>query len=131
MHDIYKYAQRVIAWLGTTDEHSPIAISMLQEIADCVDFTNEEDDILKYLITFKPDKVDFIIPGWKQGTNDWSKPLPFSRRQWQAVISLISRSWFRRLWVRQEVLLAGKNNHHDGWWRQHALGALHDRHRDY
>ncbi|KAF5566074.1 heterokaryon incompatibility het-6 [Fusarium napiforme] len=41
MRDIYKHAQCVIAWLGPADEHSPIAIAMLGELADCVDFTNE------------------------------------------------------------------------------------------
>ncbi|KAF5971717.1 heterokaryon incompatibility protein [Fusarium coicis] len=58
MRDIYKHAQRVIAWLGPADEHSPIAIAMLGELADCVDFTNKEDDILDNRITFKPDKKD-------------------------------------------------------------------------
>ncbi|KAG6978031.1 Heterokaryon incompatibility protein 6, OR allele [Fusarium oxysporum f. sp. conglutinans] len=101
MRDIYKHAQRVIAWLGPADEHSPIAIAMLQQIADCVDFTNEEDDILDNRIRFKPDKCDFIMRRHPDNSYDWSKPMPFSDRQWQALISLISRSWFRRLWVRQ------------------------------
>ncbi|KAF5566075.1 het-domain-containing protein [Fusarium napiforme] len=42
-------------------------------------------------------------------SHDWSKPMPFSDRQWKALISFISQSWFRRLWVRQEILLAGKD----------------------
>ncbi|KAI8410834.1 hypothetical protein FOFC_10693 [Fusarium oxysporum] len=109
MRDIYKHAQRVIAWLGPADEHSPIAIAMLQQIADCVDFTNEEDDILDNRIRFKPDKCDFIMRRHPDNSYDWSKPMPFSDRQWQALISLISRSWFRRLWVRQEILLAGRD----------------------
>ncbi|EMT69718.1 Heterokaryon incompatibility protein 6, OR allele [Fusarium odoratissimum] len=109
MRDIYKHAQRVIAWLGPADEHSPIAIAMLQELADCVDFTNEEDDILDNRIRFKPDKYDFLMRRHPDNSHDWSKPMPFSDRQWQALVSLISRSWFRRLWVRQEILLAGKD----------------------
>ncbi|KAG5767748.1 hypothetical protein H9Q72_004512 [Fusarium xylarioides] len=109
MRDIYKHAQRVIAWLGPADEHSSIAITMLQELADCVDFTNEEDDILDNRMRFKPDKYEFIMRRHPDNSHDWSKPMPFSNRQWQALISLISRSWFRRLWVRQEILLAGKD----------------------
>ncbi|KAM0443851.1 hypothetical protein ACHAQK_002597 [Fusarium lateritium] len=109
MRDIYKHAQRVIAWLGPADEHSPIAIAMLQELADCVDFTNEEDDILDNRIRFKLDKYEFVMRKNSDIPDDWSKPLPFSDRQWQSFISLISRSWFRRLWVRQEILLAGKD----------------------
>ncbi|KAM0554072.1 hypothetical protein ACHAPJ_007147 [Fusarium lateritium] len=108
MRDIYKHAQCVIAWLGPTDEHSPIAIAMLQEIADCVDFTKEEEDILDNRIRFKPEKFDFISHGHTDEFQIWSKPLPFSDRQWQALKSLISRTWFRRLWVRQEILLASK-----------------------
>ncbi|KAF5594051.1 heterokaryon incompatibility protein [Fusarium subglutinans] len=109
MRDIYKHAQRVIAWLGLADEHSPIAIAMLQELAECVDFTNEEDDILNNRIRFKPDKYDFIMRRLSDNLHDWSKPMPFSDRQWQALVFFISRPWFRRLWVRQEILLAGKD----------------------
>ncbi|KAF4963629.1 hypothetical protein FSARC_8371 [Fusarium sarcochroum] len=109
MSDIYKNAQRAIAWLGPGDELSPIAIGMLQQLADCVDFTKEEEDILDNRITFKRDKFEFIMNKPIDNIHDWSKPLPFSDQQWQAVASLITRTWFRRLWVRQEVLLAGKD----------------------
>ncbi|KAI7758748.1 hypothetical protein LZL87_012254 [Fusarium oxysporum] len=108
MRDIYKHAQRVIAWLGPADEHSPIAIAMLQELADCVDFTNEEDDVLGNRIRFKSAKYDFVMRRHPDNSHDWSKPMPFSDRQWQALVSLISRSCFRRLWVRQDILLAGQ-----------------------
>ncbi|CAJ0549782.1 Ff.00g033950.m01.CDS01 [Fusarium sp. VM40] len=109
MRDIYKYAQRVIAWLGPADGHSPIAIGLLQELADCIDFTKGDEDILNNRMTFKREKYDFIMSGPAHDINSWSKPLPYSDQQWKAVASLISRSWFRRLWVRQEVLLAGKD----------------------
>jgi uncharacterized protein YbdZ (MbtH family) len=33
---------------------------------------------------------------------------PISQQQWKALESLISRSWFQRLWVRQEIALARK-----------------------
>ncbi|EWG42535.1 hypothetical protein FVEG_04311 [Fusarium verticillioides 7600] len=46
---------------------------------------------------------------YPDNSHDWSKPMPFSDRQWKALISFISRSWFRRLWVCQEILLAGKD----------------------
>ncbi|KAG7416902.1 hypothetical protein Forpe1208_v005389 [Fusarium oxysporum f. sp. rapae] len=108
MRDIYKHAQRVIAWLGPADEHSPIAIAMLQELADCVDFTNEDDDVLGNRIRFKSAKYDFVMRRHPDNSHDWSKPMPFSDRQWQALVSLISRSCFRRLWVRQDILLAGQ-----------------------
>ncbi|KAF5238811.1 hypothetical protein FAUST_5314 [Fusarium austroamericanum] len=109
MRYIYQYAVFVIAWLGPADEHSPIAIAMLKELADCVDFTNEENDILDNRITFKKDKYELIMRRNSDNSHDWTKPMPFSERQWEAVASLISRSWFRRLWVRQEILLAGKD----------------------
>ncbi|KAF5023217.1 hypothetical protein F66182_4725 [Fusarium sp. NRRL 66182] len=108
MRDIYKHAQRVLAWLGPADEHSPVAVGMLQELADCVDFAKEEEDILDNRIRFKRDKIGFILDGHTDNIHAWSKPLPFSDQQWQALASLISRTWFCRLWVRQEVLLASK-----------------------
>ncbi|RSL45070.1 hypothetical protein CEP51_016141 [Fusarium floridanum] len=109
MRHIYKYAQRVIAWLGPADQHSPMAMGMLQELADCVDFANEEEDMMNNRMSFKRDRMDFIMNGHTDDIHDWSKPLPFSGQQWQAVTCLISRTWFRRLWVRQEILLAGKD----------------------
>lgn len=128
MCDIYKYAQRVIAWLGPADKYSQIAIHTLQELADCIDFTREEESTLANRIALKRDKMDFIIRGYRDGVYDWSKPLPFSDQQWQAVVSLISRSWFRRLWVRQEVLLAGKETillvGDDGMPWLHFIGAI-------
>lgn len=110
MRYIYKYAHRVVAWLGPADEHSPIAIALLQELADCIDFTNEEDDIMDNRVTFKKDSYDRIMRRNPDGSHDWTKPMPYSDRQWKAVASLISRSWFRRLWVRQEILLAGSDS---------------------
>ncbi|KAJ4113932.1 hypothetical protein NW768_011462 [Fusarium equiseti] len=109
MRHIYKNAHRVVAWLGPADEHSPVAIALLQELADCVDFTDEENDIMDNRIKFKKDKYDLIMRRNPDGSHDWTKPMPFSERQWEAVASLISRSWFRRLWVRQEILLAGSD----------------------
>ncbi|KAF5646958.1 heterokaryon incompatibility 6 OR allele [Fusarium tjaetaba] len=109
MREIYKHAQRVIAWLGPADKHRPIAIAILEELANCVNFINKENDILDNRITFKPDKYDFIMRRYPDNSHDWSKPMPFSDHQRKALISLISRSWFRRLWVRQGILLASKD----------------------
>ncbi|KAF4447201.1 hypothetical protein F53441_9248 [Fusarium austroafricanum] len=80
------------------DNESSGPLAMLQELADCVDFTNEEEDILNNRIRFKPDKYDFVMRRHADNSHDWSKPMPFSDCQWQALVSLISRSWFRRLW---------------------------------
>ncbi|KAL6918718.1 hypothetical protein FSST1_002744 [Fusarium sambucinum] len=108
MRYIYQYAKIVIAWLGPADEHSPIAIALLKELSDCVDYTDHDNDIMDNRIRFKKDKYEFIMRRNSDNSHDWNKPMPFSERQWEALASLISRSWFRRLWVRQEILLAGK-----------------------
>lgn len=99
MGDIFARAQRVVAWLGPEDAESPLAIRTLKDLAANIDFTNHERDLMSYTIRAKPGAADaFVSP---------SKDLPLSEAQWKAIKSLLQRSWFRRLWVRQELALAG------------------------
>ncbi|KAK7217168.1 hypothetical protein V2G26_005171 [Clonostachys chloroleuca] len=101
MGEIFKHAQRVIAWLGLSDEHSHLAIQTLKQCADYIDFSNEEEAMLANKINLKPEAAALVT--------DMETNLPLSPQQWTSLEALLSRSWFRRLWVRQEILLANKD----------------------
>lgn len=101
MGHIYTYASRVIAWLGPADDQSRLAMRTLSELAAYIDFSNAERDLQVNQLHLKPETAEVF-------TNP-DKSLPLPQEQWQAIEALISRSWFRRLWVRQEIALAGKD----------------------
>ncbi|VUC24067.1 unnamed protein product [Clonostachys rosea] len=98
MGDIFNHAQCVLVWLGLPDQHSHLAIQTLEEFSDYIDFTNVEEALLSNRINVKQKAAELL--------RDMETALPFSPQQWQALEALLSRTWFRRLWVRQEILLA-------------------------
>ena len=94
MADIYRQASRVIIWLGPERDNSTLAIQELNALRSTieVDWTTEE---------VKP------LSGDDYG--QWiEEPLPFAenRKILAAIDHFLDRSWFKRLWIWQEVRLA-------------------------
>ena len=100
MGDIYTYTKRVIVWLGSESQNSRLAVETLRHAGSQLDYASLRDDAARNMITFRED-ADPAFRG--QGSK-----LPFSQDQWQAVADLLARSWFRRLWIRQEITLANE-----------------------
>ncbi|KAI1775003.1 heterokaryon incompatibility protein-domain-containing protein [Hypoxylon cercidicola] len=102
MGQIYSNATCVLAWLGREADHSKRALELVGWIGRqiVVDWST-------VAITSAPDSTDKSLA-------DVEKPLPFARDEFSCVISLLSRPWFKRLWVRQEVYLARKATVHVG-----------------
>ncbi|QDS74145.1 hypothetical protein FKW77_001233 [Venturia effusa] len=94
MGDIYRLANRVVAWLGPAENDSDHAMRLIRDIS-CqieVDFRN---------LTMKS------IPGVQdQSIGDISSTLRLTSKDLTALYHLFGRSWFERLWVRQEIYLA-------------------------
>lgn len=101
MGDIFKHAWRVIAWLGPADHQSHLAIRTLAELADYIDFSSDGEDYPVNQVRLKAATAEVFT--------DSERLLPLTQEQWGALEALISRSWFRRLWVRQEIVLAGRD----------------------
>ena len=99
MGDIFARARRVLAWLGPADAQSRLAIKTMAYLAANIDFSNYEDNLLTSVLR--------VWPGTPDTITDPNKDLPLSQAQWEAIESFIKRTWFRRLWVRQEIALAG------------------------
>lgn len=89
MADIYRNASRVIVWLGPESEDSSIAFDAFNRIC-----SNVRVDWAKYSMS--------PISG--------NTLLPLDEFQLFSIQNLLSRSWFERLWIWQEIRLGSANS---------------------
>jgi Heterokaryon incompatibility protein (HET) len=92
MAKIYSRARRVILWVGPKSEDSDLAVDCISKIASRVGVRWQTTHL--YPITDESDWADHDVP------------LPLSDIEHSALFRFYSRSWFKRLWVWQEVHLA-------------------------
>ncbi|KAK4182868.1 heterokaryon incompatibility protein 6 [Podospora australis] len=78
MGEIFKRAWRVVAWLGPQE--------------------NDSDHAMDCMLHLGSDRCPTLA--------DRDVNLPWSARELTAVYHLLCRTWFERLWIRQEVFLA-------------------------
>jgi hypothetical protein len=88
MGEVFRQASRVIIWLGCEEGDSSYALELIEGLSSQI----AEYDWLAMKMLLKD-------PGKKIH-------MPIGRREAQALDKLIRRSWFERLWVRQEISLA-------------------------
>ncbi|KAF0317067.1 hypothetical protein GQ607_015727 [Colletotrichum asianum] len=93
MADIYRYADRVVAWLDSENERITHAFHLLDEFGSYIRY----DIGLAKRYTHKGMSTTYM-------ENDYL--LPLSVGDWKCVIDLVRLPWFMRLWVRQEIILA-------------------------
>jgi hypothetical protein len=94
MADIYSCAERVVIWLGPETDETAHAFDLLSLLASRIE------------IDWVSEEVKSVL----EEHSEWvaqSTDLTFNEVEWSALHSVFSRPWFERLWVRQEVLLAG------------------------
>ena len=94
MADIYRQASRVIIWLGPERDDSTLAMQELNTLGASIEV----------------DWSTTVVKPLSGETYDqWSEePLPFAedRKTSAAMDHFLDRSWFKRLWIWQEVRLA-------------------------
>lgn len=98
MGQIYTLAERVVVWLGREDGTSSLAMSTL--------------DYLGSQVVYTKDNHFFASPDCAADKRDWYGSrfiLPYHGTTWQAIHALCQRSWFERIWIMQEIQLAGSN----------------------
>ncbi|KAM0467619.1 hypothetical protein ACHAP7_011745 [Fusarium lateritium] len=91
MGDIYSMAAEVYIWLGKGGKDSADAIDLIQQLSSLVPETNANEMNL-----VRPDDAKF---------EQLDLP-PMHSPRWASLITLLSRNWFKRAWVMQEVALA-------------------------
>ncbi|OJJ46186.1 hypothetical protein ASPZODRAFT_2071477 [Penicilliopsis zonata CBS 506.65] len=85
LSDIFKTATHVFAWLGEEYDQSSAAI-----------------DTLRRLVEDTADKED----GSARRSGQGMKIPPVEDPIWDAIIKILERTWFRRVWIIQELVLA-------------------------
>lgn len=95
--DVYRLAHQVIVWLGPEAADSKLALSALRKIGQQFVATTNG-----YVLP-SPDATN---PEWCHGMT----AIPFEKKTWVAINSLLERPWFERLWVVQEVQLGGSRS---------------------
>ncbi|KAH7348375.1 heterokaryon incompatibility protein-domain-containing protein [Rhexocercosporidium sp. MPI-PUGE-AT-0058] len=94
MGSIYGKAQRVIVWLGPSEDDSTLALETLDRIGRGVEFERRI-----FHVTCQPGT-------WAQYLASNNEVLRAESPRWVAIAKLIRRGWFSRLWVFQEISLA-------------------------
>jgi hypothetical protein len=92
MAKIYSRARRVLLWVGPKSEDSDLAMDYISIIASRIKVNWETTQL--YPITDESHWADHDVP------------LPLSDIEYAALFRFYCRSWFKRLWVWQEVHLA-------------------------
>jgi hypothetical protein len=99
MGDVYRLASKVLAWLGPEENDSNFAMDLLSVYGSKVVVElSHNNPILK---SSEEGKTE---PHWA----DRDKPLPYdTERHYSALKMLLGRTFFSRLWIRQEIYLGG------------------------
>jgi hypothetical protein len=93
---IYKLAYRVVVWLGPQRDNSHHAVTALNYIGAQVEFDEQ---------------ATWLFPAPFAEEPTWHDPrvaLSYSPDTWDAILALLQRPWFTRVWVVQEVQLGSK-----------------------
>ncbi|KAH7392149.1 heterokaryon incompatibility protein-domain-containing protein [Phaeosphaeria sp. MPI-PUGE-AT-0046c] len=95
MGNIYKYASRVIVWLGLASPGSSTAMGLLRYLGDHIVYT-KTGRVLAAPLCDNPDL-------W---TSRDAQDIESNPAIWHTVYRLLQRPWFDRLWILQEIQLA-------------------------
>ncbi|KAF4338441.1 heterokaryon incompatibility het-6 [Fusarium beomiforme] len=98
MHDVYRYATRVIVWLGAEVPWGALVMDTLRWVGDQITGVRIDETTFNLLPLFA-EKAD-------KRFMDFTKPFPLSRDQWLAIEQVLDLDWHKRLWTYQEVALA-------------------------
>jgi len=111
MSQIYRDAAIVVVWLGKSESDPETLSSRTTMGSDEDDNAGKEDTdiaieslepMVEYMATLQP----YHLGATLEERLDFYGLAPISARIWRAFRVLLSRPWFSRLWVMQEVFLA-------------------------
>lgn len=94
MDKIYAKAEAVLVWLGPEDESSQTTLKLANTISD--GYKKIPEEIRPRGHYAFNDKALYAMLGVE----------PISIKDWDAVIRFFSRTWFRRIWMVQEIALS-------------------------
>ena len=104
MGDIFRRASRTVIWLGPEDDATTAAFSLLHEIEAALP-SADPGPVRLELMNSTHDHIREVIKNW-YGTDILP---PTSHPGWPAIVRLLRRQWFSRLWTFQEAVLSSSN----------------------
>lgn len=124
MGQVYRLACRVFIWLGEEEKASTHALNTMLWIGSKVIV-----DWARVSVTLRPECIE---PNFQ----DVNIGIPLQPGDTEAIYHLLSRRWFDRLWVRQEVMLSEERaviqcGHHEIPWPpfRRALACIYQKPR--
>lgn len=100
MGSIYRSATKTISWLGPDDGGSETAVKILRNIFPRVNESIRRGDLLAWL---NPDQADL----WqKNGQRTDRSTFTSGNNFWDCCKELLSRAYFSRSWITQELVLS-------------------------
>ncbi|CAF9941440.1 MAG: hypothetical protein ALECFALPRED_009142 [Alectoria fallacina] len=94
MADLYRLADRVVAWLGPGNKQSTFGMALLEDLSSKI-------KVDRLLGTMEPASIDA-----EKHWSDRDVRFSYGKEELLAIREVVKRPWFRRLWVQQEILLA-------------------------
>jgi hypothetical protein len=97
MHDIFKFANRTVVWLGQAFDDSATALQALEHMGKQLEYTSD----------------DYFVPAPDASEKSWWDPkqlISLDPATWEAIAELMQRPYFERLWVVQEIQMAGPHS---------------------
>ena len=101
MGDIFQRAWRTVIWLGPEDEDTAPALSLLEEVERIIP-SNEPGPVKLEMINQTHERIREIVKAW-YGADILP---PTDHPGWRALLRLLRRQWFSRLWTFQEAVLS-------------------------
>lgn len=95
MGDIYRHATRVVAWIGPEADNSDLIMAKMESLGSLiqVDFAGK----VTFSLAEGATELDLDLA---------ARSIYLSIEEIDAMVHLLHRPWFSRLWIRQEVQLA-------------------------
>jgi hypothetical protein len=101
MPEIYSQASGVVVWLGPEKDESALAMSLLQDMGSGIVV-----DWNAYTSVSISDANLNVVDG---SLTVAEERIAYSKEELSAIAALLSRHWFERLWIVQEICLACPN----------------------
>ena len=104
MSDIYRYAKRVVVWLGPEAPWTGLFMETVRRVASetiSIELCPATHG-LRHKIMYTTTGENLPL------STKYGDPLPLSPSQWLAVEKLLALDWHRRLWTYQEIMFANE-----------------------
>ncbi|KAL1870710.1 hypothetical protein Daus18300_005030 [Diaporthe australafricana] len=108
MADVFRAAQGITIWLGPEDQFTADALDAVQAISPLMALTSPNSDPKARQAWKDISYTDFFGDIWYSRITEATTGLQGSitHYQWLGLLALLSRPWFQRAWVVQELALA-------------------------